>query len=131
MRRGQQNINQLENSLLDWGTRHPSHPVNELFLSEIIDDYQMDISQTKHIAVLLPMQGDLSNVTETIKNGLLSAYYSDSHSTIKPIISFYDSSNENLSFQQLYQQVLDDGATTIIGPLNKVMINQLKQQSEL
>ena len=131
MRRGQQNINQLENSLLDWGTRHPSHPVNELFLSEIIDDYQMDISQTKHIAVLLPMQGDLSNVTATIKNGLLSAYYSDSHSTIKPVISFYDSSNENLSFQQLYQQVLDDGATTIIGPLNKVLINQLTQQREL
>ena len=131
MRSGQQNINQLENNLLDWGTRHPSHPVNELFLSEIIDDYQTDISQTKHIAVLLPMQGDLSNVTATIKNGFLSAYYSDTHSTIKPIITFYDSSNENLSFQQLYQQVLDDGATTIIGPLNKVLINQLAQQSEL
>lgn len=131
MRRGQQNINQLENNLLDWGTRHPSHPVNAMFLSELIDDYQTDISQTKHIAVLLPMQGDLSNVTATIKNGILSAYYSDVHSTIKPVISFYDSGNENLSFQQLYQQVLDDGATTIIGPLNKVLINQLAQQSEL
>jgi outer membrane PBP1 activator LpoA protein len=131
VRTGQQNIDQLENSLLDWGTRHPSHPVNATFLSEIINDYQSDISEVKHIAVLLPMHGDLSNVTATIKNGLLSAYYSDSSSQIKPVIKFYDSSNEDLSFQQLYQQVLDEGATTIIGPLNKTVINQLAQQREL
>ena len=47
------------------------------------------------------------------------------------MINFYDSSNADLSFQQLYQQVLDDGATTIIGPLNKTLINQIAQQREL
>ena len=131
VRRGQQNINQLENSLLDWGTRHPSHPVNAEFLTEIINNYQIDISATKHIAVLLPTHGEFSNVTATIKNGLLSAYYSDDSATIKPVISFYDSSDKDITFKQLYQQVLDDGATTIIGPLDKVIINQLAQQIEL
>ena len=131
VRNGQQNTDQLENSLLDWGTRHPSHPANINFLSEIINNYQSDISETKHIAVLLPMQGELSNVTATIKNGLLSTYYNDVNSAIKPVIKFYDSSDEKLTFQQLYQQVIDDGATTIIGPLNKVLINQLAQQREL
>jgi len=131
VRSGQQNVDQFENNLLDWGTRHPLHPANATFLSEIITDYQTDISEAKHIAVLLPMHGDLSNVTATIKNGLLSAFYNDSNSAIKPAINFYDSSNENLTFNQLYQQVLDDGATTIIGPLNKVLISQLAQQREL
>ena len=131
VRRGQQNIDQFETRLLDWGTRHPSHPVNETFLSEIINDYQTDMSETKRIAVLLPLQGDLSKVTATIKNGLLSAYYNDTNSAIKPVINFYDSSNKNLSFDQLYQQALNDGATTIIGPLNKVAISQLAQQKEL
>jgi outer membrane PBP1 activator LpoA protein len=131
MRSGQQNISKLENDLLDWGTRYPAHPVNDSFLSELIDIYQKNISSKKHIAVLLPMQGDLSQVTATIKNGLLSAYYKDANSTIKPVIKFYDTSNEKLTFQQLYQQALDNGATNIIGPVDKVVINQLAQQREL
>jgi len=131
MRSGQQNISQLENDLLDWGTRHPSHPVSASFLNSLLNDYQSDISDKKHIAILLPMQGDLAKVTATIKNGFLSAYYLDSNSPIKPVINFYDSSNEELSFRQLYQQAIDDGATNIIGPLDKVVINQLTQQREL
>jgi outer membrane PBP1 activator LpoA protein len=131
MRSGQQNINQLENDLLDWGTRHPEHPVNDTFLSGLINNYQIDISEVKQIAVLLPMQGNLSQVTDTIKNGLLSAYYNDSNSPIKPVIHFYDSSNEKLAPYQLYQQAIDDGATNIIGPLDKTAINQLTQQRQL
>ncbi len=131
MRSGQQDISKLENDLLDWGTRHPSHPVGDAFLSELINNYQLETTETKQIAVLLPMSGDLSKVTNTIKNGLLSAYYNDSNSPIKPVIKFYDSSNEKLSFQQLYRQAIDDGATIIIGPLDKIVINQLAQQREL
>ncbi len=131
MRSGQQNISQLENDLLDWGTRHPTHPVGITFLTELINNYQTDISEIKHIAVLLPMQGDLSKVTATIKNGFLSAYYNDSNSPIKPVINFYDSSNDELTFHQIYQQAIDDGATNIIGPLDKIVINQLTQQREL
>jgi len=131
MRSGQQNISQLENDLLDWGTRHPLHPVSNSFLNKLITDYQIDASDIKRIAVLLPLQGDLSAVTDSIKNGLLSAYYSDSNTQIKPVINFYDSNNEKLAFNQLYQQAIDDGATTIIGPLDKTAINQLAQQREL
>jgi uncharacterized protein len=131
MRSGQNNISQLENDLLDWGTRHPAHPVNDTFLPELISIYQSDISDKKTIAVILPMQGELSNVTTNIKNGILSAYYSDADTAIKPVIRFYDSSNDDLTFNQLYQQAIDDGATDIIGPIDKVVINQLLQQQEL
>ena len=131
MRSGQHNISQLENDLLDWGTRYPLHPVSNSFLTKLINDYQIDVSEKKHIAVILPMQGKLSQVTAAIKNGLLTAYYNDSNSPIKPAINFYDSSNKELTFNQLVQQAIDDGATNIIGPLDKEVINQLAQQSEL
>ena len=131
IRSGQQNISKLEDDLLDWGTRHPAHPVNESFLPELISIYQTDVSDKKHIAVILPMQGELSNVTENIKNGILSAYYGDADSAIRPVVHFYDSSNDDLTFNQLYQQAIGDGATNIIGPLDKVIINQLAQQREL
>lgn len=131
MRSGQQNISQLENELLDWGTQHPAHPVSNTFLSELINNYQTTISDRKQIAILLPLQGKLSNVTETIKNGILSAYYNDTNSPAKPVIRFYDSNIEDLSFQQIVQQAIDDGATNIIGPLDKTVISQLAQQHEL
>ena len=131
MRSGQQDISKLEDDLLDWGTRNPSHPVDHAFLSELINNYQIEITETKQIAVLLPMSGDLSKVTDTIKNGLLSAYYNDSNSPVKPVIKFYDSSNEKLTFQQLYRHAIEDGASHIIGPLDKIIINQLTQQIQL
>jgi len=131
MRSGQQNISQLENDILDWGTRHPGHQVSQTFLNELISNYQADALKTKNIAVLLPMQGDLSTISSTIKNGLLSAFYNDPGSPVKPVINFYDTSNKEITFYQLYQQAIDDGATNIIGPLDKVVISQLAQRGEL
>ncbi len=131
MRSGQQNISKLEDDLLDWGTRNPSHPVGNSFLQELVSNYQVTALENKQIAVLLPMQGDLSKVTATIKNGILSAYYLDSTSPIKPVIRFYDTSNSDQSFHQVYEQAIEDGATNIIGPLDKVVINRLAQQREL
>ncbi len=131
IRAGQQNISKLEDDLLDWGTRYPTHPVNDSFLQELISIYQVDISNKKRIAVILPMGGNLANISSNIKNGLLSAYYNDADTVIKPEILFYDSSDKNISFNELYQQALNDGATNIIGPLDKVVINQLAQRNEL
>ncbi len=131
IRSGQQNISKLEDDLLDWGTRNPSHPVNESFLPELINIYQANIPDRMQIAIILPMQGDLSQVTENIKNGILSAYFSDVDTVARPEIRFYDSSDDELSFRQLYEQAIDDGATNIIGPLDKIVINQLAQQQEL
>jgi outer membrane PBP1 activator LpoA protein len=131
MRSGQQNISQLENDMLDWGTRHPGHLVNQTFLNELITNYQKEALNIKQIAVLLPMQGDLSTISANIKNGLLSAFYNDTNSPVKPVINFYDTSNKETTFYQLYQQAINDGATNIIGPLDKVVISQLAQQNEL
>ena len=131
IRSGQRNISKLEDDLLDWGTRHPAHPVNEGFLTELINIYQGGVSDRKHIAVILPMQGELSKVSANIKNGFLSAYYSDADAEIKPLIDFYDSSDENITFNQLYQQAINNGATNIVGPLNKIAINQLAQKQHL
>jgi len=131
MRSGQKNISKLEDALLDWGTRHPAHPVNDGFLAELINIYQADVSERKHIAIILPMHGELAKVSANIKNGFLSAYYSDANTDIKPVITFYDSSDNDVTFNQLYQRAIEDGASNIIGPLDKIAINQLAQKPEL
>jgi len=131
MRSGQKNTSKLEDDLLDWGMRHPSHPVGKIFLTELINNYQAYAVDTKQIAVILPMNSNLSTISDSIKNGLLSAYYSEGNTEMKPVIRFYDSSDKTLSFRQIYDRAIRDGATNIIGPLDKISINQLTQQKEL
>ena len=131
MRSGQKNISQLEDSLLDWGTRNPGHPAAGDFLQELVGDYQQNLTAISHIAVILPMQGKLAPVSTTIRNGILSAYYQGAGATEKPRLQFYDSSDDSVTFHQLYLQAIDNGASNIIGPLNKIEINRLAQQYEM
>lgn len=130
-RTGQNNFNQLEDEILDWGTRHPDHPVEQSFLNTLYDSSQMNTSRRKHIAVILPLDGNLSKASDAIKNGLLSAYYNDSDKPLKPEIRFYNNSETDKSFNQHFEQAIADGATDIIGPLDKTVIDQLLQQREL
>lgn len=131
MRSGQQDIDQLEDSLLDWGMRNPEHPAADSFLQELVSNYQQSLATIRHIAVILPLQGRFAPVSATIRNGILSAYYGETGAAVKPKLQFYDSSDDSVTFHQLYLQALDDGASNIIGPLNKVEINKLAQQYEM
>lgn len=128
---GQSNISTVENAILDWGTRHPQQPVSNAFLSKLIDDYMATAFKVKIIAVLLPQQGKYASAAETIKNGFLSAYYADNHSTTHPDLLFYDTADPDTAFSQILQQAIDDGATHIIGPLDKLLISKLEQQHDL
>ncbi|HHO59110.1 MAG TPA: penicillin-binding protein activator, partial [Thiotrichales bacterium] len=121
----QSSTDQVEQAVLDWGTRYPQHPVSNAFLSKLIDEYIATAQKVKTIAVLLPQQGKFATAADTIKNGLLSAYYADSHSINRPILRFYDTSDPDIAFSQLLQRALDEGATNVIGPLDKSLINKL------
>lgn len=140
MRAGHQSSNLLENDLLNWGTKYPSHPANDSFLQELTDNHQENFIGQRHIAVFLPMQGKFTRASATIKNGILSAYYEDKQSSPKSTVRFYDTSNylktnngntsnNAFDFQQLYQVAINNGATNIIGPLSKTNINQLVKQN--
>ena len=128
---GQSNISQVEDAVLDWATRHPQHNVSNAFLAQIIDEYMATAFKVKVIAVLLPQQGKYATVADTLRNGLLSAYYADNHSETRPRLNFYDTADPDRSFAEILQQALDDGATNIIGPLDKPLIDKLLQQHDL
>ncbi len=168
MRARQQSSSLLENNLLNWGTKYPTHPANDSFIRELASTYEDSFTGQRHIAVFLPMQGKFARISATIKNGILSASYEDKQSSPKSTVRFYDTSfynnsssnndnspnsrssnsgasngdlsdsshsndnegiNKATGFQELYQQAINNGATNIIGPLDKAVINQLVQQS--
>lgn len=130
LRNAQSNMTVMQDKMLDWGTRYPNHPVSNLFLSRLLNEYQLTYTPASSIAVMLPMQGKYKNVADAIQAGIVTAWY-EQGSTEKPLLRFYDTSNENVSFDDLYQQAIMDGASYIIGPLDKASINRLSQSGTL
>jgi len=131
MRTAQINNHELQDNILDWGTNFPDHPVSNHFISRLLDEH-LNIQTDEHIiAVFLPLHGPYQAVTEAIKSGFLSAYYADRKQDYKPTIRFYDTSDKNMDFTALYQKALQDGASYIVGPLDKSVINQLTQPNKI
>lgn len=130
LRRAQTSHNRLQQSILDWGTQYPNHPVSNAFIDNIIDLHLANRRAAEHIAVMLPLQGRYRAVSEAIRSGFLSAHF-DNDNEQKPHIRFYDTADPNTSFNMLYQRALLEGARTIVGPLDKTAINQLAQNNAL
>jgi outer membrane PBP1 activator LpoA protein len=130
LRGAQTDMGEMQDRMLDWGTRYPDHPVSNLFLSQLLAEYQMTYTPASSIAVMLPMQGKYKSVTDAIQAGIVTAWYKQ-NSSEKPLLRFYDTSDENISFNELYQQAILDGASYIIGPLDKASINKLAQAGSL
>ena len=135
MRTAQTDMRHLQEAVLNWGVRYPEHPVSNAFIDSMLNEYLQNHVPASGIAVLLPMSGHLKTTTEAIQNGFISAYYQDRSRGLsgaaEPIIRFYDSGDENTDFMQIYQQAIYEGAHTIVGPLDKAVVNSLAQQTEL
>ncbi|MCW8830106.1 MAG: penicillin-binding protein activator, partial [Gammaproteobacteria bacterium] len=131
IRSAQINNHDLQNSILDWGTEFPEHPASNLFISRLLDEHINTQTGEHVIAVLLPLHGPYQAATEAIKGGLLSAYYANRKQGHKPTIRFYDTSKKDMDFVALYQKAVQEGASYIIGPLNKSGIHQLIQSNAI
>jgi hypothetical protein len=130
LRSAQTDVSAMQDRILDWGTRYPDHPVSNQFIDKLLDEYQQAYTPATSIAVMLPMQGQYKSVSDAIQGGILTAWYKQ-NSLEKPLLRFYDTSDENYSFYELYQQAVLEGASYIIGPLAKTSINKLAQESNL
>jgi outer membrane PBP1 activator LpoA protein len=130
LRSAQTDLGAMQDRILDWGTRYPDHPVSNLFIDRLLDEYQKTYTPATSIAIMLPMQGKYKSVSDAIQGGIMTAWYQQT-AVDKPLLRFYDTADENYSFYELYQQAIMDGASYIIGPLDKISINKLAQQGNL
>ena len=72
MRNAQTNISDLQEAILNWGTRFPQHPVSNAFIDSIVNEYVQSHTMTGGIAVLLPLSGKLKAANEAIQNGFIN-----------------------------------------------------------
>ncbi len=123
--------NQMEPWMEQWHGVYTEHSASLFALQLLEQSKNIYINPTK-IALILPLDGKLSKVSNAILNGFLYAHYQviNAEETINTIpeieIVPIDSS---LDFKSQYEQAILDGADFIVGPLNKNSVTELATSS--
>ncbi len=83
------------------------------------------VNQPKHIALLLPLSGQLGNAGQAVRDGVLAAYYqAKQRQQTTTIVNFYNTASTT-DIVTLYNHALEQGADLVIGPLDKPGILRL------
>jgi outer membrane PBP1 activator LpoA protein len=120
---------QLE-ELNKWRQIWSTHPATKMLPSSLQVLDHIVRNQPGHIALLLPLRGELSTYGNAIRDGFLAAHYqTKDRNKSSPRITIYDSSTSDIS--AMYQQAIDDGAELVVGPLDKSKVTELTKLPEL
>lgn len=115
-----------------WVSLNPEHPAARQLPSSLQKRLTLTAQPSlKHIALLLPRDGQLAAVGQALQEGFLTAHYlarQDGHNT--PDISLYDST-QITSIDDLYRRAQSEGIDMIIGPLEKPLVKELSGRLNL
>jgi outer membrane PBP1 activator LpoA protein len=103
-------------ALIRWSQTYPNHPGNSLLPPSLEDMRPLLHNPPRHIALLLPLTGNLAGPGLAIKEGFLSAFNQQSPAAHREL-RVYDTNRAPAD--ALYAQALQDGAEFVIGPLTK------------
>lgn len=113
----------------EWQAQHPQHPAARQLPQALVKLQEVAARPLTHIALLLPQQGQLANVAQALRDGFLAAHYqSEGGSELR--ISLHDSSKLT-NLDAFYRQAQAEGVQLVVGPLEKPLVNQLKQREQL
>lgn len=124
-----QDIASLQAAVQNWQNQWRNHPAANNLPKDLRNLQTLISQQPKKIALLLPLQGRLSEAGEAVRDGFFAAYYHQlGNQPTLPTISQYDTSKGAIP---AYQQAIADGADLVIGPLDKEDVNQISKQTML
>ncbi len=103
-----------------WHGRFPNHPAAQVLLAE--QKAVGPATTPDHIAVLLPLSGQLAPVGQTVREGFLAAFYARGGGDT-PVITFYDTATMDVG--QAYNNAITAGAQFVVGPLTKENLSRL------
>jgi outer membrane PBP1 activator LpoA protein len=103
----------------DWKSLFPDHPAANLLPDALRYLEAGTGAQEQHVAVLLPLSGQLQPIGRAVRDGIVSAHIFESASLPEggqlPSLRFYDAATAPIN--GLVGQALRDGATSIVGPI--------------
>ena len=114
-----------------WQQRYPSHPASKAFIPELLKSMRAAGQAPERLALLLPLNGKLSDAASAIRDGVFAAWYDTPAASSRPSIQVYDSGMTAEDTVAAYQQAVTDGAQFIIGPLRKDSVHALASLAQL
>ncbi|MBV1888877.1 MAG: penicillin-binding protein activator [Proteobacteria bacterium] len=118
-------IDQQLRQLESWQAQYPHHPLSDQLPDEINVLTEIKQSSQKNIALLLPLQGQLSGAGKAVLNGFMGAVFrSQELGNNQPTVRIYDTSRDS-HIATVYWQAISDGADLVIGPLKQENVERL------
>ena len=108
-------------------TPRPSPAPEPVGLEPLPDDVAF---RTQQVALLLPLSGRLSAAGEAVLEGVSAAHFSlppDQRGELR----IYDTGERPEAAWQQYQQAVADGATLVLGPLDRAAVDNLTRRDSL
>lgn len=118
----------LRHKLGEWQQRHTGHPAATL-LKSLLERATAAAARPKRVALILPFDKTLGGAARAVRDGFMTAWFSDTNVQARPAVSVYANSGENIL--EDYQRAVSDGAEFIVGPLQKNLVERLKTLPEL
>ncbi len=112
-----------------WRLNFPEHAAEEPILSELFEKSKTLGTKVTSIALLLPESGRFAQAGAALRDGFLSAWYSENDRSDQPIVHVYDANEENIL--DVYQQAIEEGADLVVGPLEKNTLKTLLSMQTL
>ncbi|WP_062268924.1 penicillin-binding protein activator [Endozoicomonas arenosclerae] len=122
-------LDQQLNDLSAWRNRWQNHPAITYLPKDISALQVASTNQPDKITLLLPVSGPLASAGRAIRDGFLAAYYqnlSDSGENI-PEVTVMDTNGKNVI--ELANEAKNQGTELIIGPLDKINVSLLKENT--
>ncbi len=131
------NAHSLKAAIAHWQRDYPNHPAdtnlyNSAFAGTSNESGSFNTSDVdgSSIALLLPESGPYAAVANAIRQGFTAAYYAENANAQ---LNFYavntDAASGSSNVAERYQQAIDEGASIVVGPLNKTALEILSQSS--
>ena len=112
-----------------WKARYPNHPAAALNLTgtQVVGSDTQAIA-TNQVALLLPLTGRFSAIGDSIKTGFIAARFADGGTTN---IKLYDTASDTRTAINQYELATSEGASIIIGPLDKSAVINLTASNRI
>ncbi|MFI4968776.1 MAG: penicillin-binding protein activator, partial [Lysobacterales bacterium] len=106
----------------------PSHPVGTMQPGANGAMQAEGYQPLKQVALLLPLGGQLANISQSIRDGFLTAYFGD-NAERRPTVRIYDSGKTPVEAIAAYNAAVADGADHVVGPLQRESVGELFHQT--
>lgn len=118
----------MRQKLAEWQQRYAAHAAIPL-IDVLLERATAAAARPTRVALILPFDETLGGAARAVRDGFMTAWFSDTNVEARPAVSIYANSGDDILAD--YQRAVSDGAEFIVGPLQKNLVERLKTLPEM